>query len=128
SPPPAASADFLQADATCSRSQARRMILCGDLTNDVPYKSRIQFHRLSSGLPVLEFWRSLISTSCSKGDQMGHGLSSHMPELAPSSTVIIYLLRWRGSRLVVYLSVAIIVGFLFAAAALIGIPFTRDVG
>jgi hypothetical protein len=59
---------------------------------------------------------------------MGHGLSSHMPELAPNSTSITHLLRWLGSRLVVYLSVAITVGFLFAAAALFGIPFTRDVG
>jgi len=59
---------------------------------------------------------------------MGHGLSSYMPELVPSSTSITNLLRWLGSWLVVYLSVAITAGFLFAAAALIGIPFTRDVG
>jgi hypothetical protein len=55
---------------------------------------------------------------------MGHGLPSSMPELVPSSTLITNRLPW----LVVYLSVAISAGFLFAAAALIGIPFTRDAG
>jgi hypothetical protein len=49
-----------------------------------------------------------------------------MPELVPSSTSITNRLPWPGSWLVVYLSVAITAGFLFAAAALIGIPFTRD--
>src|SRR5262245_29692800 len=59
---------------------------------------------------------------------MGHGLSSSMLELVPSGTSIARLLRWLGSWLVFYITVAITVGFLFALAALIGIPFTRDAG
>jgi len=59
---------------------------------------------------------------------MGRGLSTYMPELVPGNTSITNRLRWLGSWLVVCLSVAITAGFLFAAAALIGIPFTRDAG
>ena len=58
---------------------------------------------------------------------MGYGLSD-MPELVPASASIIHRLRWLGSWPAVYLTVAITVGFLFAAPALIGIPFTRDAG
>ena len=59
---------------------------------------------------------------------MGRGLSSDMPQLVPGSTSITHRLRWLGSSLVVYITAAITVGFLSAAPALIGIPFTRDAG
>jgi hypothetical protein len=54
-----------------------------------------------------------------------------MPQLLPGSTSITKitnLLRWLGSSIVVYFSVVITADILFAAAALIGIPFTRDAG
>ena len=91
------------------------------------WKTVFPCHGLWFGLAVGVFG-GLSHLSCSKGTRWA---TDHPPicwNWVPGSTSITHRLRWLGSSLVVYITAAITVGFLSAAPALIGIPFTRDAG